>query len=95
MPSLFRLASHAWTTCFLERPPMFGPAPIGKWTFVATTSSSRRPISASRRPVTSSLTPSEYMSAVSKRLIPASRARRKNGRAPSSGRTHGRHAGSP
>ncbi len=74
---------------------MFGPSVIGKWTFVARTISSIRPYFRSARPVTSSLAPSEYMSAVSKKLMPASIARRKNGWACSSVSTHGRHAGVP
>jgi hypothetical protein len=47
------------------------------------------------RPVTTSLSPSEYMSAVSKKLIPASTARRKNGADAASSSTHGRHFGEP
>ncbi len=41
------------------------------------------------------LTPSEYMSAVSKKLMPASMARRKNGRAASSSSTQGRQREEP
>jgi len=52
-------------------------------------------IDRSARPVISSLTPSEYMSAVSKKLMPASKAARKNGCAARSSSTHGRHFGSP
>ena len=74
---------------------MFGPVDIGKLTFVARTISSSRPYSRSARPVTSSLTPSEYMSAVSKKLMPASSARRKNGCAALSSSTHGRQEGVP
>jgi ribosomal protein S20 len=74
---------------------MLGPGPIGKLTFVASTTSSMFASSRSARPVTSSLTPSEYMSAVSKKLIPASTAARKKGRAAASSSTHGRHPGSP
>ena len=47
------------------------------------------------RPVISSLTPSEYMSAVSKKLMPLSTARRKNGRLAASSSTQGRQAGLP
>jgi len=68
---------------------------IGKNTFVPITSSSRLPYSRSHRPVTSSLTPTEYMSAVSKKLIPASMARLKNGADASASCTHGRHSGVP
>jgi len=70
---------------------MFGRSFIGNHTFVAMTISSSFAIVRSARPVTSSLTPSEYMSAVSKKLIPRSSACRKNGRAASSFNTHGRH----
>ena len=77
----------------LAREPATGsaPSPIGLKTLVARTISFRSPYSRSARPVTSSLTPSEYMSAVSKKLMPASMARRKKGRASSSSSTHGRH----
>ena len=70
---------------------MFCPSDIGQNTFVAMTISSSFAIVRSARPVTSSLTPSEYMSAVSKKLMPRSSAWRKNGRAASSLSTHGRH----
>src|SRR5471032_1933946 len=70
---------------------MFGPLVIGKFNFVARTISSRFAYSLSARPVTSSLAPSEYMSAVSKKLMPDSTALRKNGLAAGSSRTHGRH----
>ena len=49
---------------------MLGPDVIGKLSFVARTISSRFAYSRIARPVTSSLAPSEYMSAVSKKLIP-------------------------
>src|ERR1044072_1432951 len=81
--------------CLRESPPIFGPEVIGKKTLVAITSSSRFPNSRSARPVTASLAPNEYMSAVSKKLIPASMARLKNGRAASSSRIHGRHFDDP
>jgi len=55
---------------------MFGPGPVGKCTLVAMTNSSRLPCAFRNRPVTSSLAPLEYMLAVSKKLIPASIARR-------------------
>jgi hypothetical protein len=45
--------------------------------------------------VTSSLTPAEYMSAVSKKVTPASTARRTIGSAASADRNHGSSAGSP
>jgi hypothetical protein len=60
-----------------------------------TISSSRAAIDRSARPVISSLTPSEYMSAVSKKLIPLSNAARKNGCAAASSSTNGRQAGVP
>ena len=51
----------------------FGPSPIVPWNFVASTTSSRRPASA--LPTIVSDSPREYTSAVSMKLIPASRAR--------------------
>ena len=68
---------------------------MGKNTLVASTTSSRSAYSRSHRPVTSSLAPSEYMSAVSKKLTPASTASRKNGSAPSASSTQGRQSGEP
>jgi hypothetical protein len=57
-----------------------GAGPHPSCTFVAMTRSSRELVSAfSARPVISSLVPSEYTFAVSKKLIPASRAWAKNG----------------
>ena len=62
-----------------------GPArsdrlPMGLKTLVAMTTLSRPgPMSCRARPRISSLTPSEYMSAVSKKLMPSSRARRIEG----------------
>ena len=56
-----------------ELPRSFGPSPISPWTFVARTTSSRRSLSA--RPTISSDSPAAYTSAVSMKLIPASRAR--------------------
>ena len=82
-PRRRRLASSSWKMSLRERPRRWARA-IAPWTLVATTISSRRARSLSARPVTSSLTPAEYMSAVSKKLMPASRARLKNGRASSS-----------
>ena len=81
--------------CLRDSPPRFGASPQRKKTFVAITTSSRRACRPSKRPVISSDTPSEYMSAVSKRLIPSSRARTTKGSASASGSTHGRHDGSP
>src|SRR5437868_5666126 len=81
--------------CLRDRPRSFGDEPEGKKTLVAMTTSSRRASSRSARPVTSSLAPFEYMSAVSKKLIPPSMARTKKGRAASSSRTHERHFDDP
>ena len=53
------------------------------------TSSSRRSSFGSSRPVTTSLTPSEYMSAVSKNVMPPSTARRTIGSAAASSSIHG------
>ena len=81
--------------CLRESPWSFGPSPMGYRTLVAITTSSRLAKSRNARPRTSSLTPREYMSAVSKKLMPISRARRMNGRLDSSSSTHSRHAGVP
>jgi len=54
-------------------PNSFGSSPIFPWTFVASTTLSRRPASA--LPTISSDSPREYTSAVSTKLIPASSAR--------------------
>src|SRR4051794_227448 len=58
------------------------------WTLVASTISSRLVKSLSARPVISSLLPAEYTFAVSKKLIPASRASLMIRRPASSSRTH-------
>src|SRR5689334_8149238 len=55
-----------------ELPEWFGSEPIGLCTFVAITRSSRRPLIA--LPTISSDSPSEYTSAVSMKLMPASMA---------------------
>jgi hypothetical protein len=57
---------------------------------VAITTSSRGISSRSSRPVTTSLEPFEYMSAVSKKVMPASTARRTIGSAAVSSSIHGR-----
>src|SRR3954447_12707926 len=57
-----------------ELPYSFGSSPIVPWTLVASTTLSRRPPS-SALPTISSDSPREYTSAVSTKLIPASRAR--------------------
>ncbi len=67
-----RLSSQAAIRWWRDRPWSFGPGPVGKRALVATSSRSRRPFSAS--PSTSSEAPSEYASAVSTRLTPASMA---------------------
>src|SRR4051812_22716692 len=67
-------------------------------TLVATTASSRRApgnISASRRPVMASHSPPEYVSAVSKKLMPRSTACRNSGREAASSSIHGCHAVDP
>ena len=81
--------------CFRDRPAEFGPRDSGIRTFVAITHSSRLPISRTSLPVTCSETPREYTSAVSKKLMPASMARTKKGRAAASSSTQGRQAGLP
>jgi hypothetical protein len=63
-----RLSSTARVIQRRELPPEFGSSPMGKWTLVASTMSSRRPCRA--WPTISSDSPSEYMSAVSTKLIP-------------------------
>ena len=80
--SLRRLASHARRMWYADNPRPFGPGPIGWYTFVANTISSRRPLRCSHRPTTSSAMPypwvmsgvcgPPYTSAVSKKLMPAS-----------------------
>jgi hypothetical protein len=69
-----------------------GPGVIGKYTFVAITSSSRESSFGTRRPVTISLPPCEYMSAVSKNVTPPSTARRTIGSAAASSSIQGREA---
>ncbi len=82
-------------TCLRDSPLRFSPSVVGKNTFVAMTTSSREACRRSNLPVTSSLTPREYMSAVSKVLMPSSSARVTKGSAASSPSTHSRQAGSP
>ena len=89
MPSRPRLASIPVMIALRDSPAPFGPGRIRPCTLVASTISSRRAKSFSARPVISSLDPAEYTSAVSKKLIPASIACRKNGRLASSSRDHG------
>ncbi len=81
--------------CFRDSPRSFGSSLIGLNTLVAITTLSRCAKSRNARPSTSSLAPSEYMSAVSKKLMPCSSDRLMNGRPASSGSTHARHFGSP
>src|SRR5215216_2018897 len=71
--SRLRLASHSLTIQRRELPNWFGSLPIVPWTLVARTTSSRRPLRA--LPTISSDSPRLYTSAVSMKLIPASRAR--------------------
>jgi hypothetical protein len=65
-------ASHSRMIQRRELPLMLGSLPIEPWTLVATTTSSRRPARAV--PTISSDSPAEYTSAVSMKLMPASRA---------------------
>ena len=69
-----------------DKPRPLGSERIGKYTLVATTTSSRFAYSASARPSTVSLSPCEYMFAVSKKLMPCSSARRMKGRPDASSR---------
>ena len=75
--------------CLRERPPPFSPGVIGMNTLVASTTSSRVRSLASRRPVAISLAPCEYVSAVSKNVMPPSTAARTIGSAACSSSTHG------
>ena len=54
-----RLLSISAIIAFLDSPAPFGPGLIRPWTFVATTTSSRRAKSANALPTISSLLPSE------------------------------------
>ena len=72
-----------------DRPIPFGPGRIRWYTFVASTTSSRRAKSFRARPVISSLLPAEYTFAVSKKVTPASSASLMMRRAASSSSTHG------
>ena len=76
--------------CLRDRPPSFAPGPIGFMTLVAMTAWWRGMNSLTSVPVISSLTPLLYTSAVSKKLMPPSAARRTNGRASSSESVHGK-----
>ena len=73
-----------------RQPRPFGPGVIWPLTLVATTTSSRATSLFNSRPVATSLAPLEYTSAVSKKVMPPSSARRTNGSVASSSRTHGR-----
>ena len=55
--SLRRLASQARRRWYADKPRPLGPGPIGWYTFVANTTSSRRPLRCSHRPTTSSAMP--------------------------------------
>jgi hypothetical protein len=72
-----------------DSPVPFGSSRMVENTLVASTISSRLAKSLSARPVISSLDPSEYTFAVSKKLIPASRACRISGRLASSSSDQG------
>src|SRR6185437_15984151 len=78
--------------CLRERPRSLAEGPMGLNTLVAMTACSRGMASLRRAlPRTTSLAPFEYMSAVSKKLMPASQARWMKGRLSGSSRTQGRH----
>ena len=84
-PSRRSEASMASHDVLARQPAVVGAvAHRDRTTLVAMTTSSRAPKSRSARPTISSLTPREYMSAVSKKLMPSSSARRMNGRLSSS-----------
>ena len=75
-----RLSSIACINALRDRPPALGACRQGMKALVASTISSRLANSGSSLPTTSSDAPSEYMLAVSKKLIPASIASRMKGR---------------
>ena len=81
--------------CLRDSPPPFVPGVIGMNTLVAMTISSREAASASTRPVTTSLAPAEYVSAVSKKLMPPSTAALMIGSAASSSSAHARSRWAP
>ena len=85
------MASIDAMMCLRDSPRSLGSSLIGLNTLVAITTCSRRASALSPLPSTVSLTPSEYMSAVSKKLIPWSSARWMKGRAAFSLSVHGRH----
>ena len=70
MPRRRRLWSISVMIALRDKPLPFGPGRIGWRTLVAITISSRSAKSFSARPRISSLEPSEYMFAVSKKLMP-------------------------
>src|SRR5271154_1860750 len=81
--------------CLRESPPPFSPALIGMKTLVAMTASSRVSSLETSRPVATSLAPAEYVSAVSKKVIPPSTAACTIGSAASSSSTHRRSLSLP
>ena len=81
--------------CLRPSPRLLGRSPMGLNTFVAMTISSSFAYSRSALPVISSLRPSEYMSAVSKKVMPASTARLKKGSDAFASSTQLRQLGSP
>src|ERR1051326_1438185 len=81
--------------CLRESPWLLGSGPMRWNTFVPIMTLALDAKSLRARPNTSSLLPSEYISAVSKKLIPSSIARLMNGRPCSSFNTHGLHSGEP
>src|SRR3954452_23929230 len=74
VPRRRRLFSHSRTIQRRELPFSFGSSPIVPWNLVASTTLSRLP-PASAFPTISSDSPRAYTSAVSMKLMPASRAR--------------------
>src|SRR5277367_5443456 len=81
--------------CLRPSPPPFSPGVIGMNTLVATTTSSRERNLVSRRPVATSLAPFEYVSAVSKNVMPPSTAARTIGSAAASSSTQARSLSLP
>ena len=75
VPRRFKLCSHSAMIQRRELPWALGSSPMGAWTFVASTTRERSTV-ASAFPTMISDSPAEYTSAVSMKLMPASRARR-------------------
>src|SRR6185436_5933511 len=91
-----KLSSTACLMCLRDCPRWFGSSPIWLCTLVAMTTRSRLTPSFFRQlPSTTSLCPSEYTSAVSKKLMPRSSACLMKGRDSVSPNTQLRHSGEP